>query len=65
MPRLRCGPSAPLAKGEEVGRIAIRIGDDEIANRGLVTLEAVGEAGFFGRAWDGMSMWFGDLFGDG
>jgi len=56
---------APLARGEEVGRISVRIGADEIANRGLVTLEAVAEAGFFGRAWDGMSMWIGDLFGDG
>ena len=54
---------APLAAGEEVGRISIRIGDDEIVNRGLVTLEAVAEAGFFGRAWDGMSMWVSGLFG--
>ncbi len=55
---------APLAEGEEVGRISVRIEDDEIANRGLVTLEAVTEAGFFGRAWDSMSMWVGGLFGD-
>lgn len=55
---------APLTKGEEVGRISIRIGDDEIASRGLVTLAAVAEAGFFGRTWDGMSMWVGSLFGD-
>lgn len=55
---------APLAKGEEVGRISVRIGDNEIASRSLVTLAAVAEAGFFGRAWDGMSMWVGSLFGD-
>ncbi len=54
---------APLTKGEEVGRISVRIGDDEIASRSLVTLAAVAEAGFFGRAWDGMSMWVGSLFG--
>ncbi len=55
---------APLTSGEEVGRISIRIGDDEIVSRGLVTLETVAEAGFFGRAWDGLNMWIGSLLGD-
>jgi len=55
---------APIAEGEEVGQISIRLEDAEIANRGLIALEAIPEAGFFGRTWDGMSMWFGGLFGD-
>jgi D-alanyl-D-alanine carboxypeptidase (penicillin-binding protein 5/6) len=55
---------APIAEGEEVGQISIRLEDAEIANRGLIALETIPEAGFFGRAWDGMSMWFSDLFGD-
>lgn len=55
---------APLAQGEEVGAVVISIGDDVIAKRSLVALEPVSEAGFFGRTWDGMSMWFGGLFGD-
>ena len=55
---------APLAEGEEVGQISIRLEDSEITSRGLVALEAVAEGGFFGRTWDGMSMWFGGLFGD-
>lgn len=55
---------APIAEGEEVGLISIRIEDVEITNRGLVALESIPEAGFFGRTWDGMSMWFGGLFGD-
>ncbi len=55
---------APIAAGEKVGQISIRLEDEEVANRGLVALEAVAEAGFFGRAWDGLSMWFGGLFGD-
>lgn len=54
---------APLAQGEEVGSVVVSIGDEEIATRSLVSLEAVAEAGFFGRSWDGMSMWFGGLFG--
>lgn len=55
---------APIADGEEVGRISIQLEDAEITSRGLVALEAIAEAGFFGRAWDGMSMWFGGLFGE-
>lgn len=55
---------APIAEGEQVGQISIRLEDEEIANRGLIALETVPEAGFFGRAWDGMSMWFSGLFGD-
>jgi D-alanyl-D-alanine carboxypeptidase (penicillin-binding protein 5/6) len=55
---------APIAGGEEVGQISIRLEDKEITSRGLVALESVNEAGFFGRTWDGMSMWFGGLFGD-
>ena len=55
---------APIVEGEEVGQISIRLEDAEITSRGLVALESVPEAGFFGRTWDGMSMWFGGLFGD-
>jgi len=55
---------APIADGEAVGQISIRLEDAEVANRDLIALEAIPETGFFGRAWDGMTMWFGSLFGD-
>ncbi len=55
---------APIAEGEQVGQISIRLEDTEITSRGLVALEAINEAGFFGRTWDGMTMWIGGLFGD-
>jgi len=55
---------APIADGEAVGQIDIRLEDAQVANRDLVALEAVAEAGFFGRTWDGVTMWFGSLFGD-
>ena len=55
---------APLTQGEEVGQISIRLEDSEITSRGLIALDSVAEAGFFGRTWDGMSMWFGGLFED-
>ena len=53
---------APIAEGEEVGQISIRLGDDELTTRGLIALETIEEAGFFGRAWDGVTMWFDGLF---
>jgi D-alanyl-D-alanine carboxypeptidase (penicillin-binding protein 5/6) len=55
---------APIVEGEQVGQISIRLEDTEITSRGLVALEAINEAGFFGRTWDGMTMWIGGLFGD-
>ena len=55
---------APITEGETVGQISIRLEDEELASRGLVALEAAIEAGFFGRTWDGLSMWVGGLFGD-
>lgn len=55
---------APIAEGEEIGQISIRLGDKEINARSLVALESINEAGFFGRAWDGMSMWIGGFFSD-
>ena len=55
---------APITEGKEVGQISIRLGDEEITSRALIALESINEAGFFGRTWDGMSMWFGSLFSD-
>jgi D-alanyl-D-alanine carboxypeptidase (penicillin-binding protein 5/6) len=55
---------APLTAGETVGEISIRLEGSEIASRGLVALESINEAGFFGRTWDGVTMWFGGLFED-
>ena len=55
---------APIAEGEEVGQISIRLEDKEITSRALIALESINEAGFFGRTWDGMSMWFDSLFSD-
>jgi D-alanyl-D-alanine carboxypeptidase (penicillin-binding protein 5/6) len=55
---------APLAAGVEVGRISVHLGDELVASRSLTTLNPVAPAGFFGRAWDGMRLWMGGLFGD-
>lgn len=55
---------APITEGEEVGQISIRLEDEEITSRALIALESINEAGFFGRTWDGMSMWFESLFSE-
>jgi D-alanyl-D-alanine carboxypeptidase (penicillin-binding protein 5/6) len=56
--------SAPLAAGVTVGKITVQLGEDLVAGRDLVTLSAVEEAGFFGRSWDSLRLWFDGLFED-
>ena len=48
---------APLAKGQQVGTLKILVGDQVLREIPLVALEAVEEAGVFGRAWDAMRLW--------
>lgn len=55
---------APIDAGQQVGLIRIELGDALVASRPLITLSAVEPAGFFGRAMDGMRLWFGGLFDD-
>jgi len=55
---------APLEAGQQVGRIRIHLGEQIVASRDLVTLNGIAPAGFFGRSWDGLRLWFGGLFGD-
>jgi hypothetical protein len=33
-------------------------------SRGLVALESINEAGFFGRTWDSLNLWIGGFLGD-
>jgi len=55
---------APITEGEVVGQISIRLENENIASRGLVALESINEAGFFGRTWDSLNLWIGGFFGD-
>lgn len=55
---------APLEQGVAVGLVQIELDGETVASTNLVTLEAVAPAGFFGRAWDGMRLWVGGMFGD-
>jgi len=56
--------SAPLEAGQHVGTIRVQLGDETVAERNLVTLSAVEEAGFFGSMWDGLRLWMNGFFED-
>jgi D-alanyl-D-alanine carboxypeptidase (penicillin-binding protein 5/6) len=56
--------TAPLAEGNIIGTVNVRLGDELVAARDLVTLGSVEEAGFFGSAWDGLKLWVDGLFED-
>ena len=49
---------APLAKGQRVGTIKVATaGGTPVAEVPLVVMEAVEQAGIFGRAWDALRLW--------
>jgi D-alanyl-D-alanine carboxypeptidase (penicillin-binding protein 5/6) len=56
--------SAPLAEGQQVGVIGVYLDEKSIVSRPLITLEAVEEAGFFGRSWDGVKLWVNSFFAE-
>jgi D-alanyl-D-alanine carboxypeptidase (penicillin-binding protein 5/6) len=55
--RLDPGPLvAPLKAGQVVGKLVVTAGGRVIAERPLVVLQAVEEAGFFKRMWHSLKM---------
>ena len=48
---------APFAKGQPVGTLKVSLNDQPLLDVPLVTLEAVEQAGFMGRAWDAVRLW--------
>ena len=51
---------APIALGEQIGTLTVRLGDEVVAERPLVALEPVAEGGFWRRMSDSVSLWFAD-----
>jgi D-alanyl-D-alanine carboxypeptidase (penicillin-binding protein 5/6) len=49
---------APYAKGETIGTLRLVLDDQTLAERPLVALEDAPEAGFVGRTWDGLMLWW-------
>lgn len=49
---------APIRRGQVVGEVFFKVGDEEVKRMPLVALDNVEEAGFFGRMWDSIKLWF-------
>ncbi len=49
---------APIAKGQAIGTVKVMLDDKVIAQRPLVALQAIEEAGFFKRLWHELLMWW-------
>ncbi len=48
---------APLTKGQTVATLKVSRGDQTLVDVPLLALEAVEQAGLFGRAWDALRLW--------
>ncbi|WP_281645128.1 D-alanyl-D-alanine carboxypeptidase family protein [Parendozoicomonas sp. Alg238-R29] len=53
---------APIAAGQKIGSVIVRVDDEIIAERDLVALETVEEGGFFKSLWDSIVRFFMGLF---
>lgn len=53
---------APIAKGQEIGRMIAVIDGKSVASVPVVATEAVEKSGLFKRAWQHISKWFSNLF---
>ncbi len=49
---------APLVKGQNIGSLKISIDGKLVAEKPVLVLEDVAQAGLFGRAWDSIRLWF-------
>lgn len=49
--------TAPIERGQRIGTLRVRQGEQVLAERPLVALESVGQAGLLGRAWDTIRLW--------
>ena len=49
---------APVAEGARVGNLRVTLDGKPLGEYPVVALEAVDAAGFFGRAWDTLRLWF-------
>lgn len=53
---------APIEKGQTVGKVNVTLAGEVIQTASLVAAEAVPSAGFFGRIWDAIRLYFADWF---
>lgn len=55
---------APIQKGQVLGTLKIMNNGQVLAEKNVVALNAVEEAGWFGRTYDSIVLWFKNLFSD-
>lgn len=55
--------NAPIQQGQVVGKLITMMNDQQIAEKPLVALEAIEQAGFFSRLIDHIKQFFANLFG--
>ena len=53
---------APVAIGDELGQVEVKLGDEVVHTGALVALSEVEQAGFFGRLWASIKLFFFGLF---
>ena len=54
---------APIEAGTSYGQLLISLDGEVLLQEPLVALESVAEAGFWGRLWDSIALFFSRLFG--
>lgn len=54
--------TAPIALGDVIGKVEVKMGDQVVHSADLVALEAVEEGGFFRSLWDSIRLFFYGLF---
>lgn len=59
---LRADLTAPIAAGEEVGTLQVRLGEEVVGEQSLVALESIPEGGLFKRLLDQVQRFFSNLF---
>ncbi|VXC81281.1 D-alanyl-D-alanine carboxypeptidase DacC [Pseudomonas sp. 8Z] len=53
---------APIAQGDVIGKVEVKLGDEVVHSADLVALESVEEGGFLRRLWDSIRLFFFSFF---
>ena len=53
---------APIAKGDVIGKVEVKLDDKVVHSADLIALDAVDEGGIFRRVWDSIRLFFYGLF---
>jgi serine-type D-Ala-D-Ala carboxypeptidase (penicillin-binding protein 5/6) len=54
--------TAPIAQGDVIGKVEVKLGEEVVHSTDLIALEAVEQGSFFRRLWDSISLFFFGLF---